>query len=164
MEKELLTLLEHLSSPPIISGVCVTRSLVLCVCFVDRCLSFCTFFNAAMYNVFFTYRQRQHWLQMSVSTHQDQRLTEKWKLLSTLTRKTRILRWWCYHPGKKPPLTVSTIMIIYVFKCRYHSIIAFRYINVYQQNINEKRNTLQFRFNSKRSTISQKDRKHKHGQ
>ena len=26
-----------------ISGVCVTRSLVLYVCFVDRCLSFCTF-------------------------------------------------------------------------------------------------------------------------
>jgi hypothetical protein len=25
------------------SGVRVTRSLVLCVCFVDRCLSFCTF-------------------------------------------------------------------------------------------------------------------------
>jgi len=34
---------EHLSSPPIFSGVRVTRSLVLCVCFVDRCLSFCTF-------------------------------------------------------------------------------------------------------------------------
>ena len=30
-----------LSSPPGISGVCVSRSLVLCVCFVDRCLSFC---------------------------------------------------------------------------------------------------------------------------
>ena len=29
--------------PPPISGVCVTRSLVLYVCFVDRCLSFCTF-------------------------------------------------------------------------------------------------------------------------
>ena len=28
---------------PGISGVRVTRSLVLCVCFVDRCLSFCTF-------------------------------------------------------------------------------------------------------------------------
>ena len=24
-------------------SVCVTRSLVLCLCFVDRCLSFCTF-------------------------------------------------------------------------------------------------------------------------
>jgi hypothetical protein len=28
---------------PIFSGVRVSRSLVLCVCFVDRCLSFCTF-------------------------------------------------------------------------------------------------------------------------
>ena len=34
---------EHLSSPPVFSGVRVTRSLVLYVCFVDRCLSFCTF-------------------------------------------------------------------------------------------------------------------------
>ena len=31
------------SSPPVFSGVRVTRSLVLYVCFVDRCLSFCTF-------------------------------------------------------------------------------------------------------------------------
>jgi hypothetical protein len=29
--------------PPVFSGVRVTRSLVLYVCFVDRCLSFCTF-------------------------------------------------------------------------------------------------------------------------
>ena len=36
----LLIFPEHLSSPPVFSGVCVTRSLVLCVCFVDRCLSF----------------------------------------------------------------------------------------------------------------------------
>ena len=43
MEQELPTLPEHLGSPPVFSGVCVTRSLVLCVCFVDRCLSFCTF-------------------------------------------------------------------------------------------------------------------------
>ena len=32
-----------LSSPPVFSGGRVTRSLVLCVCFVDRCLSFCPF-------------------------------------------------------------------------------------------------------------------------
>jgi hypothetical protein len=38
-----LTLPEHLSSPQVFSGVRVTRSLVLWVCFVDRCLSFCTF-------------------------------------------------------------------------------------------------------------------------
>ena len=37
VEQELLTLPEHLSSPPVFSGVHITRSLVLCVCFVDRC-------------------------------------------------------------------------------------------------------------------------------
>ena len=44
VEQELLTLPEHLSSPSVFSGVRVTRSLVLYVCFVDCCLSFCTFF------------------------------------------------------------------------------------------------------------------------
>jgi hypothetical protein len=33
----------YLSSPPVFSGVRVTQSLVLCVCVVDRCLSFCPF-------------------------------------------------------------------------------------------------------------------------
>jgi hypothetical protein len=42
-EQELLTLPEHLSSRPVFSGVRITRSLVLYVCFVDRCLSFCSF-------------------------------------------------------------------------------------------------------------------------
>ena len=48
VEQELLTRLEQLSSPPVLSGVRVTRSLVLYVCFVDRCLSFwplCLFFD-----------------------------------------------------------------------------------------------------------------------
>ena len=39
----LLNLPEHLTSPPDFSWVHVTRSSGLCVCFVDRCLSFCTF-------------------------------------------------------------------------------------------------------------------------
>ena len=43
MEQELHSLPEHLSSHPVLSGVRVIRSLVLYVCFVDRCLSFCTF-------------------------------------------------------------------------------------------------------------------------
>ena len=43
VEQELITLPDHLSSPPVFSGVRVTRSLALCVCFVDRCLSFSTF-------------------------------------------------------------------------------------------------------------------------
>ena len=44
LEQELHTLPEHLISHPIFSGVRVTRSLVLCVCLVDRWLSFCPFF------------------------------------------------------------------------------------------------------------------------
>ena len=46
--QELLNLTEHLRSPPVFSGVRVTRSLVLYVCFVDCCLSFCTFFLLAI--------------------------------------------------------------------------------------------------------------------
>ena len=38
------------------SGVCVTRSLVLCVCFVDPCLSFCTFsFGHCVFCTFLNY-------------------------------------------------------------------------------------------------------------
>jgi len=40
--QDLLTLPEHLSSPPVLSGVYVSRSLVLYVCFVHRCLLFCS--------------------------------------------------------------------------------------------------------------------------
>jgi len=43
VEQELLYLPEHLSSSRGFSGVHVTRSLVLCVSFVDHCLSFCPF-------------------------------------------------------------------------------------------------------------------------
>jgi len=43
VEQELLTLPQHLDSTSVFSGVRVTGSLFLCVCFIDRCLSFCTF-------------------------------------------------------------------------------------------------------------------------
>jgi hypothetical protein len=43
VEQELITLPEHLSSPSFFNGVRVTRSVVLFVSFVDRCLSFCPF-------------------------------------------------------------------------------------------------------------------------
>jgi hypothetical protein len=43
VEQEQLTFLEHPISVPVFSGACVTRSLVLCVCFVDHCLPFCPF-------------------------------------------------------------------------------------------------------------------------
>ena len=44
MEQLLLTFSKHLSAPTVFVGVCVTRSLVLCICFVDGCLSFFLFF------------------------------------------------------------------------------------------------------------------------
>ena len=40
VEEALLTLPDHLNSPPVFRGVRVTGSLVLCVSFVDSCLSF----------------------------------------------------------------------------------------------------------------------------
>ena len=43
MDQGLPNLPEHLISHLLFSGVRVARSLVLCVCLVDRCLSFCPF-------------------------------------------------------------------------------------------------------------------------
>jgi hypothetical protein len=43
VKQELFTLPEHLSSPPVFSGVHGARSSALYVCFVDRCLSLCFF-------------------------------------------------------------------------------------------------------------------------
>jgi hypothetical protein len=40
---KLLSISKLLNKPPVFSGIRVTWSLVLCVCFVDRCLSFCHF-------------------------------------------------------------------------------------------------------------------------
>ena len=51
VEKELLILPEHQSSPPVFSGVRVTRSLDLYACFVDRCLSFVLFSLAIVLSV-----------------------------------------------------------------------------------------------------------------
>ena len=43
VEQDLLTLPKHLRLSQIFSGVRVSQSLVLHVCFADRCLSFCPF-------------------------------------------------------------------------------------------------------------------------
>ena len=56
VEQELLTLPEHLSSSPVLSGVRVTRSLVLCVYFVDRCLPFCPLLLAIIFSCSSIYR------------------------------------------------------------------------------------------------------------
>ena len=51
MEQELLTLPEHLSSPPVFIGVRVTRSLVLYACVVDRFFPFLLFLLAIVLSV-----------------------------------------------------------------------------------------------------------------
>ena len=52
LEPELLTLSGHLSSPSVFSGV---RSLILCVCFVNSCLSFVSFILAIVLPVLLRY-------------------------------------------------------------------------------------------------------------
>ena len=44
VKQELLTLPKHMSSPPMLSGVCITRSLVLCVMFCRSLFVFLYFF------------------------------------------------------------------------------------------------------------------------
>ena len=51
VEQELLTLPEHLSSPLVFSGLRVTQSLVLCVCFVDLFFPFVLFLLASVLSV-----------------------------------------------------------------------------------------------------------------
>jgi hypothetical protein len=67
VEQELSTLPEHLSSPrfvylsgapeftTVFSGVRITRSLVLYVCFVDRCLTVVLFLLAIVLSVLLRY-------------------------------------------------------------------------------------------------------------
>ena len=53
VEQELLTLPEHLSSPPVFfNGVRITRSLILCVCFVKHFCPFVLFHLAIALSVF----------------------------------------------------------------------------------------------------------------
>jgi hypothetical protein len=102
VEQELRpTLPEHLSSPPVFSGVRGTQSLALCVCFVDRCLYFCTFsfdhcvvYSSSIYGGFwlpFWYLQtlliflHAHFFLISFSPRKndnDSRLLEKFRLYS----------------------------------------------------------------------------------
>ena len=53
VEQELPTLLEHLRSPSMFSGIRVTRYVVLCVCFVDLRFSFVRFLLAIVLSVTF---------------------------------------------------------------------------------------------------------------
>ena len=78
VEQELPTLTEHLSSPPVFSGVRVTRSLVLYVFLVDRCLSFCSFSFG-------------HWVVCSSSIYEF--LLPLWYLQTLLTKNVPLDYW-----------------------------------------------------------------------
>jgi hypothetical protein len=52
VEQELPTIPEHPGSLPVFSGVRVTRSVVLCVCVVDSCLSFSTVYFWPLFCLF----------------------------------------------------------------------------------------------------------------
>jgi hypothetical protein len=71
LELELPTLPEHMSSPSFFSGVRVTRSLVLCVCFVDRCLSFCTFSFTVVFSVLLRYTDSDYLPLVSLNSSCD---------------------------------------------------------------------------------------------
>ena len=55
VEQDLLTLPEHLGSPPVFSGVRVTQSLVLCVCYVYVFCPFVLFLLAIVLSVLLWY-------------------------------------------------------------------------------------------------------------
>ena len=61
-EQELLTLPENLSLPLIFSEVRVTQYLVLCVCFVDRYLSYCPFLLVFVLSVLLRYMDSDYTL------------------------------------------------------------------------------------------------------
>ena len=68
--KELPTLPEHMSSPPAFSRVRVTRSLVLCACFVDRCVCpFVLFLVAIVLSVLRRYKDSDYPLVSSNSSY-----------------------------------------------------------------------------------------------
>ena len=85
--QELLTLPEHPSSTPVVSGVRVTRSLVLCVYFVDRCLSFLPFLLSVLQ---FTDPDYPFWFKLFFELQCSERLNSAFFTIET----RRIIWYW----------------------------------------------------------------------
>ena len=51
VEQELKPFRKHMSSPTVLSGVHMIRSLALCVCFLDHCCPFVLFLLAIVFSV-----------------------------------------------------------------------------------------------------------------
>jgi hypothetical protein len=96
VEQKLLTLPEHMSSAPFFSEVRVTQFLVLCVCFADRCLSFCTFFFLPLCCLFFF--DIQILVVLLVSSNSSYRIyTKKLIKLPNLPREFSQYYWGTLH-------------------------------------------------------------------
>jgi len=104
---------EHLSSYPVLSGVRVTWSLVLYVCFVDRCLSFCTFFlMAIVLSVLLRYTDSDYAFSIFklFYIHKRRRIEISENISTWIIRR-------CYYPNIKSQQNVRTA---------YHRILCWR--------------------------------------
>ena len=126
VEQGLLTLPEHLRSPPVLSGVRVTWSLVLYVCLVDRCLSLflfsfchCVVCSSSIYGFWLTL----WYLQMF--SYSDWRIPviyeDAWKVDTNCWHWRSKRRQWCYARDQNTmnittPLHLSLMMIIWLRK------------------------------------------------
>ena len=126
VELELLTLPEHLSSPPVFSGVRVTRSLVLCVCFVCRSLFVLLYFFIWPLCCLFFFDIRilitplissnssmkirfEQWL-LTISLISSKRATTSH--FNQLNTKKTITRFWLYRVGTQSGGVVKPVTMI----------------------------------------------------
>jgi hypothetical protein len=140
VEQESLTLLEHRSSPPIFSGFRVTRSLVLCVCFVDRCLSFCTFYfghcvvcSSSIYGFWLPLWYLQtlpNWYLFKMSKRKQSRIADFFRNTSIHTKPETIYMILIYVKQCKNDLCIYLLFTVIVFNVTYR-------LNVCQSAINQ---------------------------
>ena len=105
---EVHTIPEHLSPSPVLSGVRVARSVVLCTCFVERCLSFCTFsFYSVVLSVLLWYADCDYPFDIFRLFFQKQQQFEDTKLVIWSRNSTRGKS---YHGQKTKQRMVDTLL------------------------------------------------------
>ena len=90
VEQELLSLTEHMSSPPDFSGDRVIRCLVLCVCFVDLCLFF--FFWQLCWQSMFDL-----WIMITPLVSSNSSCSTSYHNYCTLLQLRKKSVWKCHH-------------------------------------------------------------------
>ena len=95
VEHELLTLLEHLSSPPDISGVRVARSLVLCTVFCKSVVALLSFFFLLLYYLYFFDLRLLITPWYCLSVFDFRLLITPWYCLSVFDLRLLITPWYC---------------------------------------------------------------------